>query len=171
MREAALAHEDELLRALAEAGDDQQRIAAAHLAGYTRHSSGQISALLDASRDPNATVRNNATRALGVLAASPEFARGIPAEPFIDLLNSPVWSDRNKGLMLLTSLTRDRNPKVMESLKVRALSALLEMAAWHFPGHSGGAIRLLGRIAGMDDRTLDDLAGKGIAEPVIKALK
>jgi hypothetical protein len=170
MREVALAHEKELLRVLAESADDKQRVAAAHLTGYTRHSPEQIAALVDAARDPNDTVRNNATRALAVLAAAPEFARGIPAEPFIQKLNSPVWSDRNKGLMLLVPLTRDRDRKVLELVKARALDSLIEMAQWQNPGHSGGPIRLLGRIAGMDESVVDKLADAGDAGPVIAAV-
>jgi hypothetical protein len=69
--------------------------------------------------------------------------------------------------MLLTSLTRDRKPHVLQSLRDLALPDLIEMASWQNPGHSGGAIRLLGRIAGMDEKMLDDLARKGVAAPVI----
>lgn len=170
MREAAVAGEALLLRVLLEAADDKQRIAASQLTGYTSHSPRQIEALLEASRDANATVRNNATRALGVLAATPEFARQIPAAPFVDMLNSPVWSDRNKGLMLLTSLTRSRDPRVLATLKARALPALIEMARWQFAGHAAGPIRLLGRIAGLDESELDKLAEMGDAGPVISAV-
>ena len=117
MREAAVAREAEVLRALAEAADDQERTAASALAGYTRQSTEQIAALMEAARDANDTVRNNATRALAVLAATPEIARKIPAEPFIESLNSSIWSDRNKGLMLLMYLTADRNPVVLRGVE------------------------------------------------------
>jgi hypothetical protein len=170
MREAAVAHEALLLRVLMDAADDKQRIAASQLTGYTRQSPRQIEVLMEASRDANATVRNNATRALGVLAATPEFARQIPAAPFIDMLNSPVWSDRNKGLMLLTSLTRSRDPQVLAAIRARALPALIEMAQWQFAGHAAGPIRLLGRIAGMDESELNNLADLGDAGPVIAAV-
>jgi hypothetical protein len=170
MREAAVAHEGLVLRVLLEAADDKQRIAASQLAGYTRQSPRQIEVLMEASRDANATVRNNATRALGVLAATPEIARQIPAAPFIDKLNSHVWSDRNKGLMLLTPLTRSRDPQVLAVIRAKALPALVEMAQWQFAGHAGGPIRLLGRIAGMDESELDKLADKGDAGPVIAAV-
>ena len=171
MREAALSNEALLLRVLLEASDDKQRIAASHLTGYTRHSRRQIEALMEASRDANSTVRNNATRALGVLAATPEYARQIPAGPFIDMLNSHVWSDRNKGLMLLTFHTRSRDPQVLAAIRARALPALIEMAQWQFAGHAAGPIRLLGRIAGMDESKLDRLAETGDLGPVIAAVR
>lgn len=170
MREDALANEALLLRVLLESADDKQRIAASQLTGYTRQSPRQIEALMEASRDANATVRNNATRALGVLAATPEFARQIPAAPFIEMLNSPVWSDRNKGLMLLTFHTRSRDPQVLAAIRAKALPALVEMAQWQFAGHAAGPIRLLGRIAGIDEIELNNLADKGDAGPVISAV-
>src|SRR5690606_3127051 len=86
------------------------------------------------------------------------------------MLNSPVWSDRNKGLMLLPRLTRDRNPQTLAHLKAKALPALIEMAQWQNPGHSEGPILLLGRIAGMDAKELDALARQGDAGPVLAAL-
>jgi hypothetical protein len=171
MREAALSNEDLLLRVLLESADDKQRIAASHLTGYTRQSRRQIDALLEASRDANATVRNNATRALGVLAATPDYARQIPAGPFIDMLKSHVWSDRNKGLMLLTFHTRSRDPQVLAAIRAKALPALIEMSRWQFAGHAAGPIRLMGRIAGMDESVLDKLAGTGDAGPVIAAVQ
>ena len=171
MRAAALAHEDQLLHVLVEAADDRQRIAASALTGYTRQSPLQIAALVDASRDPNETVRNNATRALAVLAATPELARRIPATPFIEKLTSSVWSDRNKGLMLLVFITRDRNPQVLAALRTHALGALMEMAQWRNPGHAAGPIRLLGRIAGVHERELERLAESGNAGPVLAAVR
>jgi hypothetical protein len=171
MREVALAHEDDIFAVIHDGRDDKQRAVAAHFAGYVRQSPRQIAALVEASRDYNATVRNNATRALGVLADSPETARRIPASPFVETLNSPVWSDRNKGLMLLTRLTRDRDPGVLAELRAKALPALIEMAQWQNPGHSEGAILLLGRIAGMDAAKLAELAAEGSAEPVLAAIR
>ncbi len=170
IRDAAVENEDAILTVLNEAADDQHRIAAAHLAGYVRQSKRQIDALMDASRDPNSTVRNNATRALGVLAATPAFARQIPAAPFIDMLNSPIWSDRNKGLMLLTSLTRERDPELLARIRARALDSLIEMAQWQNPGHAGGPILILGRIAGMDETELGGLSSKGDGGPVLAAI-
>jgi hypothetical protein len=166
MREAALANDALLPRVLLEAANDKQRVAAAHLTGYTRQSPRQI----EASRDPNDTVRHNATRDIAVLAFTLDFARQIPAAPFIGKLNSPVWSDRNKGLMLLTPLTRARDPQVLAEIRTKALPSLIEMAQWQFSGHAAGPIRLLGRIAGLDETELDRLADKGDAGPVLLAI-
>ena len=171
MRETAVAQEESVLRVLASAADDKHRSAAALLAGYTTHSNRQIAALMDASRDPNSTVRNNATRSLGVLAATPAFARLIPPEPFIAKLSSPVWSDRNKGLMLLEPLTRDRNTNVLSAIHAKAVDALIEMARWRFTGHARNAIRLLGRIGGIPEAEVERAAVAGNAEAVIRRVQ
>jgi hypothetical protein len=65
--------------------------------------------------------------------------------------------------MLLTSLTRDRSPEVLDKLRAKALPALIEMAQWRNPGHAAGPLRLLGRIAGIDESELDKLADAGNA--------
>jgi hypothetical protein len=171
MRAAALRHETSLLRVLARAAEDRQRIAAAHLAGYTRQSAEQIAALMEAARDSNETVRNNATRALAVLAANPKVARKIPGASFIEKLNSPAWSDRNKGLMLLTLLTRERDPELLAKIRAEALPALVEMAVWQNPAHAEGPIRILGRIAGLDEKALDQLVGGGDIRPLLAAIE
>ena len=89
MRAYAVDHEASLRDVLETSSDDQQRIVAAQLLGYVRQSKSQITALANASRDNNSTVRNNATRALSVLAESnPNLAADIPAEGFIELLLS-----------------------------------------------------------------------------------
>lgn len=85
MREYAQRHPRELRDVLASAADERQRIAAAHLLGYADESDEQIAALATASHDPSEHVRNNAVRALAVLADhDPATARKIPAALFID---------------------------------------------------------------------------------------
>jgi hypothetical protein len=78
-----------------------------------RQSSSQIAALVHASRDSNSGVRNNATRALLVLAESnPKRAKEIPADKFIELLLSGTWTDLNKASGLLCEGRSDTSPQV-----------------------------------------------------------
>ncbi len=121
-------------------------------------SARQIADLTDAANDPDAGVRNNAVRALGVIAgSSPERARMISPKPFIALLKSGQWVDRNKGAWLLINLTASRDPKLLKQLRVEAMDALIEMARLRFTGHATIARRLLGRIAGIEESKLDML--------------
>jgi hypothetical protein len=116
-------------------------------------------------------VRNNAVRALGVLAQSnPRIANQVPAAGFVDLLNSGSWTDRNKGGYVLEALTAGRNPKVLGELRGRALDSLLEMARWRSSGHAHSSRLLLGRIAGMEEGRLAKLVAAGQVDQIVKAL-
>ena len=81
IRAYALQNEDLILRALASSSDATHRAIAAHMLGYGRQSDEQIDALAHASLDLDSDVRNNALRALWVLAgARPNLAQRIPPE-------------------------------------------------------------------------------------------
>lgn len=171
VRAYAIAHEKLIRAVLDSASDEKQRIVAAYLLGYARQSSRQISYLVHASRDVDETVRNNATRALGVLAeSSQKVAARIPAAGFIEMLSSGSWTDRNKAGWVLTSLTKGRDPKLLGQLRAGALTPLIEMARWRNAGHAYSARMLLARIAGVDEERALQLANAKDGEEVIKAL-
>ncbi len=168
--EYALAHEGALLSVLESSADPKQRATAANALGYARKSTRQITALVRAARDPDDNVRNDAIRALGVLASSDQrLARQIPAANFIDMINSGVWSDRNKGSFLLLELTRGRNPDLLAELRTRALDSLIEISKWRSEGHALAARFVLGRIAGIPEQRLQQLVS-GPLEPILGAL-
>jgi hypothetical protein len=84
MHEYAIAHERSLESVLRTCKSPQHRRAAAEMLGYGQKSARQIGALVYASHDPDGGVRNNAMRALWILAmASPKTASQIPAESFM----------------------------------------------------------------------------------------
>ena len=170
-REFALANEDLLRKILSSSADAEHRAIAAEFLGYVNVSAHQIADLTDAARDPDEGVRNNAVRALGVIASSsPDRARMIRPKPFIALLKSDKWVDRNKGAWLLINLTQSRDPKFLKQLRREAMDALVEMARWHFAGHASMARRLLGRIAGLEESKLDALVTQNDqAETIIAA--
>jgi hypothetical protein len=159
VRKYALKHEDELLTVLASSSDSGQRAIAADVLGYARQSPEQIAALVGASRDPSDGVRNNATRALGVFASSnADLAKQIPSETFVDMVCSGIWTDRNKASFLLNALTRTRDPKLLAQLRAEALDALIEMAEWRDTGHALTARIVLGRLAGIPETRLTEIA-------------
>ena len=168
IREYALHNEALILRVSASSSDARHRAMAAQMLGYGRQSEEQIHALVDASLDAADGVRNDAVRALMVLAsAKPELAQRIPAETFVQLLRSGAWSDHNKGSMLLLALTRSRDPKVLALLRAEALDSLLEMARWRSIGHATAALLILGRIAGIDEGSLSQLIASGQVDAII----
>jgi len=159
MREYAIRNSALIRRVLNESADPDQRTVAAQLLGYAIHNQAQIRALVKASRDADESVRNNAVRALAVLAESrSSIAKQIPAGSFVALLNSGTWKDRNKGSLLLGTLTKTRNPNLLKMVNRRASDSLIEMARWREFGHAQSARLILGRIAGMDEERLQRLA-------------
>jgi hypothetical protein len=157
---------------LRDSNDAKQRSTAAALLGYARRSPEQIKTLLNAILDPDSEVRNNAVRALFVLTSVKDAPRlEADVKPLVALLNSGVWSDRNKSSLLLDQLTRTRNPAILETLRRTAFDALVEGASWHGdPGHADAFVILLGRMANVpEDRILPESRGTGLGAIISKA--
>src|SRR5262245_44457175 len=104
-------------------------------------------------RDPAEGLRNNAARALAVMAgAARQTTRQpmpikIPVRPFIEMLNLIEWKDHNKSSWALLRLTDKRDPAVLSEIRQKALPSLIEMARWKSSGHSQASFVLLGRVA------------------------
>jgi POTRA domain, FtsQ-type len=134
------------------------RAAAAEIIAYSLERQTVADHLLYAINDPDDEVRNNATRALGVLAAyltlHPDLKITIPVAPFIKMMNSIVWTDRNKGAMVLMQLTQSRDENLLHEIKQQALPSIIEMAKWKDRNHTLSSFVLLGRIADIDEQTL-----------------
>jgi hypothetical protein len=168
----AARHSTPVRNVLASSRDVEQRRTAAEILGYANRSREQIRALIRASHDVDSGVRNNAIRALAVLASSSaEAAAMIPGECFIDLLNSGRWTDRNKSVALLAALTKGRNARLLACLREQAFTSLVDMAHWSYRGHSDNARLLLGRIAGIDEKTLTAMLDRQGFEPIIEDLE
>ena len=159
---AFAAKNTELLRSvLRNSGNGEHRALAAQVIAYTPDKTGIVGDLVAAARDPDEQVRNNAVRALGVIAmyaqSHPDARVVVPYAPFIDLLTSLEWTDRNKASFALAALTTTRDPVLLRELRERAQPELLEMARWRAPGHALAAAVVLGRIRGLqDDQILRD---------------
>jgi HEAT repeat protein len=144
---------------LRDSNDAGQRALAAQVIAYTPNKAAVVDDLAAAIDDPSDDVRNNAMRALGVMAMATSDGgtlRGMmPVAPFVRLLDSPVWTDRNKAVMTLVSLSERRDPRVLAALRRTALPSLAEMARWKSREHALGAFLLLGRVAHMTDDAID----------------
>lgn len=147
-----------LANVLKKSANASERAAAAEIIAYSLDRKTVVDCLLNAIDDPDDEVRNNATRALGVLAGylalHPGLKISVPARPFIRMITSIVWTDRNKGAMVLMQLTQSRDRSLLNEIKQQALPSIIEMAKWEDRGHSLTSFVLLGRIAGEDEKTL-----------------
>ncbi len=136
----------------------EHRAAAAQVIAYSNDKKKVAKNLLYAINDPDENVRNNATRAISILAGylseSPDTKVTIPATPFIDMVNSVSWTDRNKGAMALLELTRNKDKNILEQIRKHALPSVIEMARWKNRGHALFSLIILCRMAGEDESTV-----------------
>ena len=171
----AIAHVAEIRGVLKTAGDPRQRALAAQMIAYTKDKALVVADLVTATRDPDANVRNNAVRALAVMAIyeqkHPDANFKISYAPFIDLLNSLEWTDRNKAAFALTALTEPRDPDLLRELRERAIESLVEMARWRAFGHAAAAGMILGRIGGLAENEIFALLQKNREAVIAAALK
>jgi hypothetical protein len=168
MRAFALAHTGEIERVLREAKDVEQRRVSAMLLGYAERSAAQVAALAAASDDEDSEVRNNAIRALVVLASGGPL-KDLDARPFIALLFSGSWTDRNKSSFLLEKLTAGRDLALLAQLRKQAMGPLIDGARWTSKDHAFPFLEILGRIGGIDDARLAKLISTGATDQIIAA--
>jgi HEAT repeat protein len=161
---------------LRNSADGEHRAIAAYIIGYAPKKSDVVDDLQQAIRDPEDDVRNNAMRALGAIAVlaslKPDLEIQIAPTWFVEMLNSVVWSDRNKAALALVNLTDKRPENLLNLMRERALPSLAEMARWKSLGHALPPFMLLGRIAGLNEQQIQDSWTSGKREALIaKALK
>jgi hypothetical protein len=169
----AALHLSQLRDVLRNSANAEQRALAAQVLGYAPDKKEVVSDLVYGMSDPSDEVRNRSTRALELIALleqrKPELGIQVPPQPFVDLLNSIVWSDRNKASAALTDLTEKRDPAILAALRERALPALVDMARWKAMVHAQAALFLLGRIGGLTDEEIQKDCDKGNRQAVISA--
>jgi hypothetical protein len=161
---------------LRNSADDEHRSIAAYIIGYAPTKRLVVDDLQQAVQDPGDAVRNNAMRALGAIAvlAERDPDQGIRISPtwFVEMLNSIVWTDRNKAVMALLNLTESRPERILTLIRQRAMPSLAEMARWKSLSHAIGPYMLLGRAAGLPEQEIQDSWKNGQRETEIaKALK
>ena len=134
-------------------------------------SQAQVDTLAYAARDEDPEVRNNAVRALGLLATAPQAsAFRIDPAPFVELLLSSRWTDRNKGSLLLAKLTESRNPAVLAAVAEKALPSLIEGANWTSTNHAYAFQEILGRVGGIPEARLQQMIRDGHTAEIISSV-
>ena len=164
-----------LLRAaLHESANAHYRALAAEIIAYAANKRDVVKDLVYGTSDPDSDVRNNSMRALAIIAkfaqASPEKRIEVPIQPFIEMLNSIEWTDRNKSSIALYALTEKRDPQILTSLRQRALSSLVEMARWKSPGHAQAPFFILGRVGNLSEGEIQKAWESGNHETLIETI-
>jgi hypothetical protein len=172
---AFAAKNPKLLRAvLRESSDAEHRALAAQIIAYSADKRDVVKDLVYGMRDADGTVRNNSMRALALIAAfagrSPQLGIKVPVLPFIEMLNSIEWTDRNKSSIALARLTQKRDPAILSILRSRALQSLVEMSRWKSPGHASSPFYLLGRVGDLSDEEIQKAWDSGNRETMIETV-
>lgn len=165
-------HLEILRKVLRDAADPEQRAMAAYVLGYAKDKAAVQDDLQHALRDPDDTVRANALRALGAFAVyaqkHPEAGLKISATWLVEMLNSLVWTDRNNAAVALVTLTDKRDSGILDQIRDRALSSVVEMARWKHLPHALPAFILAGRIAGVPEDALQQAWNNDQRDTIIK---
>jgi uncharacterized membrane protein len=155
---------DVIRRVLNSSSDENHRAAAAYVIQYAPDKAAVVPDLVDAARDPNISVRTNATRSLAAVAAlaasNPELGIRIPPDAFIEMAQSVVYAERMMGVRVLRYLTASRDPEVLSTLG-DALPALIEMARWSWASHAYAPYQILGRIVGLSEDEIESTFDDG----------
>ncbi len=172
---------DTLHQVIRTSRDPEQRAMAAYILQYGPRTPRYTQVIVDdlqfALQDVNDTVRANAIRALTAMYVGgkmhPEQNIHIQSTWFVELLNSLVWSDRHNAAVALVDMTEDqRNNAALQLIRERALSSVAEMARWHDLSHALPAFILIGRLAGLPEKQIQEAWVNSDHETVIKqALK
>jgi hypothetical protein len=149
-------YRDVLLEVLHSSADGEQRAIAATVIGYASDKKAVIPELEQAVLDSSSKVRNNAIRTLSLMALyaneHPELGLEIRPDPYIDMLNSVLHTDRNKASLILVFLTSSRDPALLAQLEERSLLSLIEMCRWKSAGPGDMYCTILERVVGLPDR-------------------
>ncbi len=168
-----------VLRAvLHESSDAQHRALAAEIIAYAGNKREVVKDLVYGMSDPDKDVRNNSMRALALIArfaqARPDQHVSVPIKPFIEMLNSVEWTDRNKSSFALVALTEKRDAAVLSRLRQRSVQSLIDMARWK-TGHAFAPFSILGRIGGLSEEEIQKLWDSGnrqlLIETVLKRIR
>ena len=85
------------------------------------------------------------------------------------MANSVSWTDRNNATVALVNLTEGRNQVILDQLRERALPALVEMARWKHLAHALPSFILVGRVAGLPEKEIQEAWAAGDRDKVINA--
>ena len=123
---------------------------------------------------PTPPCAGNAMRALAALssfaATHPDEGINVTYTWFVEMLNSVYWTDRNNAAVALAGIVEGSDHKALDLIRERALLSIVEMARWQHLPHALPAFILAGRIAGLEEKSIQDAWTKSERERVLKPL-
>lgn len=123
----------------------ERRAAAAFLIGHLPNPKEIIQLLLPHVNDADGDVRNNVIRVIAVTMAQAHITH-INTLPFLELLDSPQVTDRNKSLYVLQAAAESK--KESQIILEKGADKLLALLQLHQPNNHGPAYEILKKISG-----------------------
>jgi hypothetical protein len=145
--EAAIDKKALILNTLYHDKSADRRAAAAYLTAHFKDPQEIVVSLVHAAKDRDDGVRNNAMRVLSATLAKWN-APNLDLKPFIELLDSPYTSDRNKALIVLLNAATSK--KVQEEITQSAGEKLLVILRLKQPDNYLAAHNLLKKLSGKE---------------------
>ena len=145
--QAAIKEKALIIKTLNQDPDPERQAAAAFLVGHFRDPHEIVSILSPHINDKDEGVRNNVMRVIGATIAKAKL-RDLDVTPFLNALDSPYTTDRNKALYVLfgASASKALRPVILQKGGDRLVS-LLELKQ---PNNHDWAYLILKNITGKD---------------------
>lgn len=141
----AIKEKTKILKVLSNDPAPERRASAAFLVGHFKNPEEIISILSERINDQSLSVRNNVIRVMSETIEKAQINH-INVEPFLNLLNSPYGTDRNKALSLLANTPLDKKSRLLIIHKgQKDLLALLHLKQ---PNNHDWAYVVLKKISG-----------------------
>lgn len=141
-------NQDRLIRALKEDKDPKDRAAAAFLLAHIKDGKKLVDLMLPALQDPDAIVRNNATRVLGNVAMFHHDVP-VPLKPLLGMLNGPTMYDRNKAVAVISGLLdRPEGSKLRAEVIREGVPTLIKLLELKQPNNHDFAYKILKKVSG-----------------------
>jgi hypothetical protein len=142
-------HFADLVKVLREDADPEKRGAAAYLLAYGSPAQAVVDALVPSVRDGDSLVRNDVIRVFTQLPQRAPDAN-VPLAPFLDALDFPDTTDRNKAAYALLALASRAPDDCRGPILGKDGDILLAMLALAQPNNRDPARRILAALAGKD---------------------
>lgn len=137
--------------------DPQRRAAAAFLIGHFKNPKEIVALLKPHVHDKDSGVRNDCIRVIAGTMATAKITN-IDVKPFLELLDSPETTDRNKALVVLLYAAESENAK--QIIKQQGGKNLLAILKLKQPNNHDVAYRILQKISGKNYGETDYAAWK-----------
>ncbi|KTD07686.1 HEAT repeat domain-containing protein [Legionella jamestowniensis] len=162
--EGAIKQRELIINTLNHDPDPQRRAAAAFLIGHFSNPQEIVTLLTPHVHDKDSDVRNDVIRVIGATIAMAKITDVNP-KPFLELLDSPSVTDRNKALhVLLTTLDSADSKRLIKQQGGKDLLAILKLKQ---PNNHRIAYQILKKISGKNYGETDFSAWKNWLETTV----